>query len=1269
MARLIVADDWVGRGERKAAAVFERDLPADWTVIAGKKLPDEDSSDVDFIVIGKNYIFVIEEKAWRGVIVVNDETWELRTVRRMTKNPLKGTAYKGRVLRSHLDNRIIGFAEAIGKNRPIKRLVVLSDPSVNLIGGQSNPTLGNVFRLEETVAQILAMDSEKITGLNAFREKISFTLTELPNSDDSLKWIRDYEVLQSLDDLPNQVKVFRGSHKFTGHEVILKCYPQFLFGEDDPHTFFNREIDALRLIGTLDRTWKLADAFDFESRNWFCVATELPAGNRTLRKSVSQNDPARIDIQLEQDIFETVTKDAFQGLASIHEAGLVHRGISPDRIWLGQSMRVYFGDFNLCHIDEAKTVLHWIYSDPKGEAFRAPECDESLAYADHKSDVYSLALVIAGWANGGFNASSDDLIEVCEQMGEVGKLLSLALNPNPADRPSAEELFLKIEEALVLREQATNEEIEDKGDIDSGIEFDYTPGAKIGENGRFELIEKLGSGGEATSWKAFDVYRGYNVVLKFLHSKELYAFAQREHLAVHDLYDPRLARSFDIQPKPEPGYLVQEYKEGCTLGDKSQFSITDPEELRRIAIALFDILEYLEAQRIVHGDLTPNNIIIFEGMPALIDFGLTTPDGQPALGFNKVFAAPEVQAKRRVTHLSDIYGAACSLLDVALGRRPHGESQDLGIAQNPIPLTKEEYEMWGAEGSAVLATLFKGIEVDPVNRPKTASEFKRLLVSARAIPDLQAGLTSLVNPNVNELRKMYRASKLGNSGNRGLDTKFAQDTYVRTKLDEDLLPKIMAGDFEFVALTGNPGDGKTALIKILQDSLMKNGAEFLENSATRWIARFGSRKIVAILDASESNGDLSSDENLKWALGGIEDGKTTAVIAANDGRLLDFFTRFEHVYEDLALDVQRAIQGKQCLDSKNVVIDLKSRALIGLDRKGPALEILDSVISDDLWSTCHDCALNTRCSIFSNRNSLQGESRFAISDLLLTSHLRGQRRFTIRDIKSAISWMITGDLGCKDVESASDSGRNLLFEQGTMLHSLLFDPQTNDQLLSEWSSLDPARVISPATERLFRETNLDDPHGESVALGIDNFKRKMYVESEIERSYLSPYVHLDNYLSILGEPDRPVVPKLLLGLSRIVGAHGFSATGLAVADKYADSTWSVLKVANENDFMLQVTAYQNEFIESIPDHAVLIHTPTDARLRVSLDLGEILLRASEGEIMNDIAIDSYYQELIGFATTVGRERTDHALIVDANSKAWRVAQVGSNLTLEATDDV
>ena len=72
----------------------------------------------------------------------------------------------------------------------------------------------------------------------------------------------------------------------------------------------------------------------------------------------------------------------------------------------------------------------------------------------------------------------------------------------------------------------------------------------------------------------------------------------------------------------------------------------------------------------------------------------------------------------------------------------------------------------------------------------------------------------LVNPFVNELRQAYRNSRIGNPNNRGLESDFSRRTYVPTKLDKVLLPRIVRGDYRLVLLSGNPGDGKTSFLSV-----------------------------------------------------------------------------------------------------------------------------------------------------------------------------------------------------------------------------------------------------------------------------------------------------------------------------------------------------------------------------------------------------------------------------------------------------------------------
>ncbi len=70
MAKLIQSGEFIGTGERATAARLEIDLPEDWVIISNKQLvnPDGSSREVDFIVVGNNVVYVIDEKAYRGTI-------------------------------------------------------------------------------------------------------------------------------------------------------------------------------------------------------------------------------------------------------------------------------------------------------------------------------------------------------------------------------------------------------------------------------------------------------------------------------------------------------------------------------------------------------------------------------------------------------------------------------------------------------------------------------------------------------------------------------------------------------------------------------------------------------------------------------------------------------------------------------------------------------------------------------------------------------------------------------------------------------------------------------------------------------------------------------------------------------------------------------------------------------------------------------------------------------------------------------------------------
>src|SRR5258708_8645245 len=71
MAQLISAGPFATEGERRAAKALQQ-LPENWVVICNKMLPKGDRSDeIDFIVIGNRWVFLLFEKSWRGKFLGN----------------------------------------------------------------------------------------------------------------------------------------------------------------------------------------------------------------------------------------------------------------------------------------------------------------------------------------------------------------------------------------------------------------------------------------------------------------------------------------------------------------------------------------------------------------------------------------------------------------------------------------------------------------------------------------------------------------------------------------------------------------------------------------------------------------------------------------------------------------------------------------------------------------------------------------------------------------------------------------------------------------------------------------------------------------------------------------------------------------------------------------------------------------------------------------------------------------------------------------------
>jgi hypothetical protein len=161
------------------------------------------------------------------------------------------------------------------------------------------------------------------------------------------------------------------------------------------------------------------------------------------------------------------------------------------------------------------------------------------------------------------------------------------------------------------------------------------------------------------------------------------------------------------------------------------------------------------------------------------------------------------------------------------------------------------------------------------------------------------------------------------------------------------------------------------------------------------------------------------------------------------------------------------------------------------------------------------------------------------------------------------------------------------------------------------------------------------------------------------RQEVRSYRHLDTYLEALRDPASALL-RVLLGVSRVLAFVGYREEGrLALRDRvFDDPTVRSIVVVKElpaSQFELVRTTGSAAFVESFADQLELLHTPSRARLRITLDTAELLLRSADGEVLGDTASAALRQEISGFGDRLRLEPASSARIVDGAGLAMTVA--------------
>ena len=282
--------------------------------------------------------------------------------------------------------------------------------------------------------------------------------------------------------------------------------------------------------------------------------------------------------------------------------------------------------------------------------------------------------------------------------------------------------------------------------------------------GKYELVERLGQGGMAEVYKAFQpgVERFVAVKVMLPHLAESDDFIirfQREAKAVGQLQHTHIMRIIDFDVQDGNSYMVMEFIDGEDLEDylKRMGGKLDANVALRITDELAGALAYAHERGMVHRDIKPANIMSQGKAFAhsiLMDFGIARLAQEVKMTMTgsmvgtPAYMSPEAVRGETVDERTDIYSLGVVLYELVTGRTPFVSDTPYGlIAQqmkDPIP---EPRAFNPDVPDQVNRVLMKALAKDADERYQTAKEFQTAVRHARmALGDVSAAQVIDVTP-------------------------------------------------------------------------------------------------------------------------------------------------------------------------------------------------------------------------------------------------------------------------------------------------------------------------------------------------------------------------------------------------------------------------------------------------------------------------------------------------------------------------------------------
>ncbi len=360
------------------------------------------------------------------------------------------------------------------------------------------------------------------------------------------------------------------------------------------------------------------------------------------------------------------------------------------------------------------------------------------------------------------------------------------------------------------------------------------------EINQYKILEKIGSGGQGTVYKALDTKLNRQAVIKVLPPELTNKTAnfkrfEREAQLCSQLDHPQICTIYDFQDANGIFYIAMQYVEGKNVRQLVNGRPLELSTALSIAIQVTDALSYAHSKNIIHRDVKAGNVMVTSGgQVKILDFGLAK------LLEDELTDATRGQDRTDITELGIPYGTATyAAPEQARGERADERSD---IFSTGVLIYEMLTGIWAFQGKTVIDVRHQVL----YGTPKPIAELRRDPIPPgvqeivdKALQKEPKNRYQKISQMRDDLRQVYQ--QVAGAG------MIPGETFAPKHLDSGVFRRALSW------ITGKTGEGNTGSL-----GSYSNPPSLLPESPLTATSTGTEKKVVAILPFRNLNQDPDS---------------------------------------------------------------------------------------------------------------------------------------------------------------------------------------------------------------------------------------------------------------------------------------------------------------------------------------------------------------------------------------------------------------------------